>query len=1801
VSSNITTNLFDSRLFTWRAVLPPPLRGEDRARLVSRLSAAVRQQAALAEQCVAVLRASGRVEESGEYILLEHEPAAPLIVTASGLPPAGLDIETLQWLAATGGLALAEAQRAGLAHGGVMPGGFHQDRVGLAQLGDFGIAAALESVCGTDRRREIFLDPVPREIDGRLVSGCWTLLHERERRDFGWIAPFFAHELLDGRVRLNPRGDRFALGVVLHHLATGRHPYHIDFSDPTLRLYFTLEAPPPEDDRPDWREALKKADGAAKGRERRLKEWCRFEQRLCASEASQRWNEPEALEQACSLIAPESWREAANALRAGLRQLDAGGPAAILDAAAATASAGLPPAWRRRLDVLVRDVERTRADIEARAAVGRDLDAARAAVDDMDLPSAQRLARAVIDSPLAEPDQKAGAAEVLDRCADLAKSVESGADQFARSYLESAADALARGDVEDARQTLTFVINDTGTPAPRIAQARQLLSDVEALAAVYERHDAELVAAERDRNAGRYDAAAARLDALLSEPKLREAVASAATALRTTVAELHERRQQYVVRLDDAQKAWERADPEALHAAIQAVPDDFADPTIVELRTELRAKARTLTAALQTRASAVAAAEKGEIEAALRHATRISPHAVLPRAFRDELNERIRGWTSRLEELRREAVSKATAALESAETDYLEGREREAARRVETAVLSEIALPLEARDRAERLLERCRRALDARRRLAEADAALASGDLAVAARAAAEFDLAELTPKLLQDVEAFDARLEKAKALRLEEERGEWRRRAESIAEALSSGRLDEAETALAAGTPRAEIGPEIADRWRKLSDILANGRAIATRIESATKRLHQSADGPALCGAELDKIPTDAPPWARQRVTALRAEAAAIVDRQRREVEARAAARQKEIDDALAELATDLGALTRQNRRVRGRILNWSREAELNAAQKTRVAELLRKHDSLTDRRKIPWPLISSVGLVVLFVSGGLWWWLSTASNPVPKPEPKPPVVVVPEPEPKPPVVVVPEPKPQETPQPTTEPTPKVVTNDEPTTTLPVEPPRASGPSPEAIAAYQDAVRNGLPERVSATLAATGDSAFRVAAEGSATRLIPFDGVSWNADNAAFEPAADSVASYFQRQIAAVQAVGDGSAAIHIDAAYDARIRWKSLPAQLEIRSITERGVEIRGRAQLDGDPLPDPDFAVAGVVTGSEFVADDTSKAAFEGRVRNIRSAQIERFTADDLPPGFRFSPPVGFAGGATATLGIVDASGKRVGTLEARWDAQTLAFAADPAALAAARTSALRSTLDDQATVDRLATVWNADLRAPLAEATEVGNEYLSRSTISAIRLNAAAPPAAAVPVTVKISTENAAAEDSIEFAVTLQAVDGQLTWPRATDADLRSAVASALGTRNDDPAFRSRRRAEVLAAVAREAGVTTDDVKVEPGPTPDALAALAGAPDPTRYTLAWNARAFRYDIAERTAPPPVVPPPTTTSAPTPKPAGIESTLRERLGSDNAVDLDPAAFGSLYADVVRRKLERFGAAEYRPRESLGSAAAAASPLLEISNAAQSLVAPNSSTERYPVVFVEFFVTEQDVYGLAWHAKTAGSNTFSGVDSMRLWKVMPAASLAAAADAASVRRLFENPTNGEALLGPALGTGIEGSLPGDAGSFGLAVAPDGPLWLVRWDLVQFSSRPVSNIAKLNGGNLPGSATQLRDLLSYQIVERALEFRRVGIWCFPTLGGRWTGGTPPRLSIGLPGTNAQLRFARGGRDRGMLYARIEDASGDDSTWAGLSTRLSPTNIGYLFWNDGWNSPRDWTPRKTTSVALILP
>jgi hypothetical protein len=90
---------FQSTLTTLRAVrIPPDLADDKRATFIARVKAAVRQQAALAESCEAILRPTGPVREQRETLLIAHEAATPFDLNAVLSAEERPGITTLWWI-----------------------------------------------------------------------------------------------------------------------------------------------------------------------------------------------------------------------------------------------------------------------------------------------------------------------------------------------------------------------------------------------------------------------------------------------------------------------------------------------------------------------------------------------------------------------------------------------------------------------------------------------------------------------------------------------------------------------------------------------------------------------------------------------------------------------------------------------------------------------------------------------------------------------------------------------------------------------------------------------------------------------------------------------------------------------------------------------------------------------------------------------------------------------------------------------------------------------------------------------------------------------------------------------------------------------------------------------------------------------------------------------------------------------------------------------------------------------------------------------------------------------------------------------------------------------------------------------------------------------------------------------------------------------------------------------------------------------------------------------------------------------
>ena len=327
-------------------LIPDGLSAEQRAAFVSRVTAAVRRQAALAERCPAVLSVEPEVREQQDRLVVLHEPAAPL---AWPLPPPPPDIQTLWWLTTEALLALKAGTEDLSPHGGIQPAAVLQDPMGRVKLTDFGIAPAYEAVCGVDQRRELHCTTPEQTAD----SGVWALLTEDEYRSGGWIASYFGHELLEDRLPLNARSDQFALGVLLFAVATGRHPYGAAFDDPALRFYFQIEPARLDEERGAWAGAFERqAKLLAQPADRPILEWAALLERLLARDATARFaNLAEAVELARRHTRP-AWETAAHAIEQARRALQDGQSNAALAALEQAPLDDLPATWRARLDAL---------------------------------------------------------------------------------------------------------------------------------------------------------------------------------------------------------------------------------------------------------------------------------------------------------------------------------------------------------------------------------------------------------------------------------------------------------------------------------------------------------------------------------------------------------------------------------------------------------------------------------------------------------------------------------------------------------------------------------------------------------------------------------------------------------------------------------------------------------------------------------------------------------------------------------------------------------------------------------------------------------------------------------------------------------------------------------------------------------------------------------------------------------------------------------------------------------------------------------------------------------------------------------------------------------------------------------------------------------------------------------------------------------------------------------------------------------------------------------------------------------
>ncbi|QQR74886.1 MAG: serine/threonine protein kinase [Holophagales bacterium] len=192
-------------------LLRPELASPD---LVDRFRTERQALANLRHPNIARLLDGGSTEEGLPFLVMEYVEGAPLEEYCAAHR---LSVEARLELFATVCAAVEEAHRNLIVHRDIKPANILVDESGTAKLLDFGVAKLL------DRAGEA----------GAAMTQA-----------LGYATPAFASpEQLAGE-SITTATDVYALGVLLHRLLTGRHPYRLDEATPTERVRIVREVLP---------------------------------------------------------------------------------------------------------------------------------------------------------------------------------------------------------------------------------------------------------------------------------------------------------------------------------------------------------------------------------------------------------------------------------------------------------------------------------------------------------------------------------------------------------------------------------------------------------------------------------------------------------------------------------------------------------------------------------------------------------------------------------------------------------------------------------------------------------------------------------------------------------------------------------------------------------------------------------------------------------------------------------------------------------------------------------------------------------------------------------------------------------------------------------------------------------------------------------------------------------------------------------------------------------------------------------------------------------------------------------------------------------------------------------------------------------------------------------------------------------------------------------------------------------------------------------------------------------------------
>ena len=1847
--------------------IPGQLDAVARERFIQKISAAARQQSQLAEKCDSILKITGDPVIETDRIVIPHEPACcidPAAVTSKENLP---DIETLWWLSRATLRALA-AVPPGTPHGGIMLASLHQDELGRIKLGDLGIAPCFEDVCGTEQRRQIHCD-----------GEKWELLGEEDAREFGWIAPYFAHEMLEGRQRLNPKADQFAAGVTLYLLGTGGHPYGVGLDDPTLMLYFHLEPFPVAEERGEWAKAYERAaQELSTTADKSILGWGNFVQKLLASDPGERFaGAAEALQQTAEYC-PEEWERAEQTLRQALERLEEGEAEAALRAVAALKSEErLPALWRTPLDRWCAELEERKNEIGGERRLKRRLAEGWAALNNVEVDRAREIAEAVLASPQCNEEMAGGARELIDYCKEQQEFIQTGADELARAYLQSAKELIEREAYDDARTVLSGLLNDPATPKARANQTRQLLGDIELLVQRREQQQAELNGAEQDLHAGRLEAARQRLEALNTASELPSETRDRLMQLLDEVQAEQERRAELVAALDAARTAWERADESTLAAELTKVPEETSDPEMADMRRDLAGRLDALRVALKERAAIRAAAESDQPEAGLVHVERAAQLEVLPQILRDEIESERRRLQERIDDRRRVWLDQVLGRVQAAREACADLRIDECRRRLEKEILPQEGLPEEITREAEVLRETCERIEQNLQQFDYARTHLQDEDFDGAVALLERMRLQGLPAELQQKRDTLRDEIDAARREKREREKRCLTEMVERVERAVGDGNLAEAHAGLEqckdipdwASELRKRIttARQAVERWQPTVDALRE-------LEVATEKDASKSDSLA---EKLPALPADAPSWLaarhekiRNRIEEARAKqrqerharAVALLDQaeaalsegdltsgtafleeyrlipdadaalrereeqlrrtaadlgqwlpalewaekliagedwlaaqheitelakrenpppicrnriavQKRRVEEAIARHRSEIDAEVMELQQTLSEQGRKTRRFEKRIVAVRDDALSTDMQRKQADELAACWESLETPRRSKSAYIAVAGIAAAAaILGGLYFGGAFRFEPQ-KPL-TPASAHAAEAPSETTTAIKPAEQPQTQPQDTAQITP--VVESQPVVVV-----------PESPVVGKELERDIQEQQVSSSE--------------PTTPVVEVEKVQT-------PPVEEPAAAVMETPVT--------------EPTPQERIPTVEEAAQAYVGEVREHLPKALRNVVRVGDVLPADanDYQIDAQWQGRDLLA--FNHLAFDGPsgqfspppadIAEYFVLQIEAFRAAAQPVEWTSPPTV--AGATVQSVQLKYEPSVADGVAEVDREEKrvrlhgTARLAQDQRADAGFECEAIygdgRLRLDESAGaayaeyyknlkfehLETLARQLTDHFKLPDGLQVQIdersdGGDETTLALVAARNQTWAEfhPTWDATELQYKLDTNQARA--TIRAGLESQALN---PTRRATLDEgwrtLREEIAQSLD---------ANRRALIQRCEIQEVKPAASD-SAELWRVPLELRVGAGDQPPQfQVSAALVVRAVELAWDERANP-------AAQAVIAKQLASAAQTLEERLTSLAARETpSPAEFHAALLDVTRDKLERYGAGRYVIADDFAQAPDAEAALTALSAALQDLVAPEPQRDAFPTVFIEYYLGKERAFGLAWHVATDKTDAILGVERLKVWEIAASVNTRLRQNPATFRAAYSSePEIGEALFGAALGEAIRGS---GGGSFGVLIAPDGPLWLVRWEQVKFAPRTVQGV-DLRGSTDPGSITDLRTLLRPQRGGRQdFTWRRVGIWCVPTLAGRWTG--PPdqidELNLGslVPGKKQSMaRFKNWGQ---MTFATITDPLlAGDFGWARFAENVTPEEIGHLFWDRQW-SGETWQPTPFTSFALI--